>query len=248
MAGDHDIVLGDRQRFAGGDAQLQLHEVEPGDRLGDGVLHLESGVDLEERDRAVGADHELDGAGALVADVTGERDGTVAERGTDLGGDARGGRLLDDLLIPPLDRALALAQVHHVAVRVADDLHLDVTAALEVRLDEHRSVTERGQRLARRCGDGVVEIVRRGGRLASPDRRRRRPPSRAPDRSRVASSAMRPSTTSIIGVVGTPASIAARLAATLSPSNVTCSGVGPTQTSPASMTACAKAAFSARNP
>jgi hypothetical protein len=38
---------------------------------------------------------------------------------------------------------------------------------------------------------------------------------------------LRPSTTSIIDVVGTPASSAARFAATLSPSNVTCSGVGP---------------------
>ena len=64
----------------------------------------------------------------------------------------------------------------------------------------------------------------------------------------VAPSAIRPSTTSIIDVVGTPASSAARLAATLSPSRVTCSGVGPTQTRPASMTACANAAFSARKP
>ncbi len=50
------------------------------------------------------------------------------------------------------------------------------------------------------------------------------------------------------GVVGTPASIAACFAAILSPSSAICSGVGPIQTMPASITLRAKAAFSARNP
>ena len=45
------VVLADRERFAGGDAQLELDQVEAGDRLGDGVLDLEAGVDLEEGDR-----------------------------------------------------------------------------------------------------------------------------------------------------------------------------------------------------
>jgi hypothetical protein len=35
------------------------HQVDAGDLLGDAVLHLEAGVDLEEGDGAVGADEEL---------------------------------------------------------------------------------------------------------------------------------------------------------------------------------------------
>ena len=48
--------------------------------LGHRVLDLQAGVDLEEVDRAVVADEELDGAGALVADVAGERERAVAQR------------------------------------------------------------------------------------------------------------------------------------------------------------------------
>ncbi len=71
--------------LAGGDTQLQLDEVEPGHRLGHRVLHLEPGVDLEERDGLVGADHELDGAGTFVAHVPGKRDRAVAQRCSDIG-------------------------------------------------------------------------------------------------------------------------------------------------------------------
>ena len=37
---------------AGGDVQLQLDEVEAGGQLGDRVLDLQAGVDLEERERS----------------------------------------------------------------------------------------------------------------------------------------------------------------------------------------------------
>ncbi|MEZ5228841.1 MAG: hypothetical protein R2710_19915 [Acidimicrobiales bacterium] len=57
-----------------------------------------------------------------------------------------------------------------------------------------------------------------------------------------------PGEASVVPAVGTPASIAAFFAATLSPSSAICSGVGPTQMSPASITCWANAAFSAKNP
>ena len=126
------------------------------------MLDLQAGVDLEERDRrpaGIGTDHELDGAGALVADVAGQCHRTVAQSSPDLGGDPGRRRLLDDLLIATLDGALAFAQVHDVAVLVAEHLHLDVASAFEVRLDEHRTVAERGERLTRCCGDRIIEFV-----------------------------------------------------------------------------------------
>ena len=42
-----DLAPAERQRLAGGDAELPLDEIEPGHRLGDGMLDLEPGVHLE---------------------------------------------------------------------------------------------------------------------------------------------------------------------------------------------------------
>ena len=53
--------------LAVGDAEHLADQVDAGDLLGDRVLDLQAGVDLQEGDRAVGADEELDGAGADVA-------------------------------------------------------------------------------------------------------------------------------------------------------------------------------------
>jgi len=72
---------------------LQLDQVEAGHRFGHRVLDLQTRVDFEERDGrctvSVGTHHELDGAGPLVAHVSGESDRSGAQRFTDLGGDAR---------------------------------------------------------------------------------------------------------------------------------------------------------------
>src|SRR5699024_12694268 len=57
----------------GGDAQLAAHQVHSGDLRGHGMLDLEPGVDLEEREGAVDADQELAGAGADVAGLAHDR-------------------------------------------------------------------------------------------------------------------------------------------------------------------------------
>ena len=164
--------------------ELELDQVEPGDRLGDGVLDLEAGVDLEERDRPVVADEELDGAGVLVADVPGERDRAIAQRRTDLGGDPGRGGLLDDLLVPALDRALTLAEVDHVPVGVADDLDLDVAPVGDVGLDEHGAVAERRRGFAGRGLDGAGEAGRLGDHPHASSAAAGRPPSPVPGRRR----------------------------------------------------------------
>ena len=57
----------ERQRLAVGDPELPAHQVDAGDLLGDRVLDLQPGVDLEEGDQPVLGDEELDGAGTDVA-------------------------------------------------------------------------------------------------------------------------------------------------------------------------------------
>ena len=58
----------ERQRLAGGDAELPLDQVEAGDRLGHRVLDLQPRVHLHEVEGAVRLEQELDRAGALVGD------------------------------------------------------------------------------------------------------------------------------------------------------------------------------------
>ena len=66
------------ERLAGGDPDLLLHQVEAGHHLGHRVLDLDPGVHLHEVEAAVGVEQELDRAGAVVADVRGQRHGRLA--------------------------------------------------------------------------------------------------------------------------------------------------------------------------
>src|SRR5205085_7385790 len=86
------------------------------------------------------------------------RDGGLAHPGPQVVVDGGRRRLLDDLLVPALDRALALEQRHDVAVRVREDLDLDVPRRLDVTLEEDRRVPERARRLPARAFDRVGEV------------------------------------------------------------------------------------------
>ena len=113
------------------------------------MLDLEAGVHLEEV-RLTVRDEELDRAGAGVADLLAQRDRRLVQRGAQLVAEAERRRLLDDLLVATLRRAVALEEVHDVAGVVAEHLHLDVPTGLDVLLDQHRVVAERRGGLALR--------------------------------------------------------------------------------------------------
>ena len=138
------------------------------------MLDLDPAVQLEEVD--VGAvDEELGRAGALVADRLRERDGAGGDPRPGRRVEADGGRLLDELLMAPLDRAVARAE-NGDAAGVPEELRLDVARPLEVALAEHRAVAERRLRLALGRCERVVQLGRRSERRASRGRRRRRQP------------------------------------------------------------------------
>src|SRR5262249_42791618 len=157
-----DVLLPELDRPALGDLDLQPHQVETGDLLGDGMFDLEARVHLEEVELAVRCEDELDGPGSDVADGPGcptrRRAQTLAQPGIDPGRR----RLLDHLLVAALDRALALAQVDDCAVRVAEHLDLDVSRALDVALHQQRVVPERAERLAasrrQRAGESLLAL------------------------------------------------------------------------------------------
>ena len=149
------VLLREAQLEPGGDPDLLLHEVDAGHRFGDGMLHLQPGVDLEKVELPF-AEDELDRAGVHVARGGGGPDRGFAHGRPEVRREGRRGGLLHDLLVAALDRALALAEVHGVAVAVADDLDLDVAGMEHVSLEIHGRVAEsRASGLSRALDRGL---------------------------------------------------------------------------------------------
>jgi hypothetical protein len=136
MAVQLDLVLGrdargrHRRWQAAGDVNLRLDDVDAGDLLGHGVLDLDARIDLDEVEGAgVGIHQELDRAGAAITHVLPIL--SVAASSWRAGRrQIRGGRALDDLLVAALHGAVALEQMHQIAMGIAEDLHLDMAGAL----------------------------------------------------------------------------------------------------------------------
>ena len=137
------------------------------------MLDLDPPVQLEEEEVAA-VEHELRGARADVADRAGEADRGLAHPRAQLGVERDRRRLLEHLLVAALHRALALAERDHRAVRVGEQLDLDVPRPLEVALEEQTVVAEGRARLAAGGLDRLVELGRASARPAC--RGRRRPP------------------------------------------------------------------------
>ncbi len=160
MAGERNLLLRPRQRLAGGHAQLPLDQVDAGDEFRHRVLDLQAGVHLQEGEAPGLIEQKLDRASAAVADGRGQGDGRRAQLGPQCGRDDRRRRLFDHLLVAALDAALALAQVQHVAVVVAEDLHLDVARARHGPLQQQVAVAKGRRRLAPRPGQRRGQFLR----------------------------------------------------------------------------------------
>jgi hypothetical protein len=145
------------KRLAGRDPQLVGDEITTGHEFRDGVLDLQPRVHLEERRLAAIVDKELAGTRAHVADGARERERGLAESMPKVRRHYGRRRLFENLLVAALDRAVALAQVHAVAVAIEDHLDLDVTPALDEALEDETVVAEGRHRLAPRGREGVRE-------------------------------------------------------------------------------------------
>ncbi len=150
-AGRRAVTLCDTDDAAFGDADLRLDDVHAGDHLGDGVLHLDARIDLDEVALAVvGIHQELDRAGMGVAHRCHQLQRAAAQRGTSCRVQVGRRGAFHHLLVAPLHGAVALVQMHQIAVLVAQDLHLDVACAADQLLEIDLVVAEGGQRLAPR--------------------------------------------------------------------------------------------------
>ncbi len=233
MAAEDDVLLAERERLAGRDADLLADDVDARHELRDRVLDLEARVHLEEEE-ALADEQPLDRAGAAVADRARGLDGDRADPLAQRRRDRRPGRLLDELLVAPLDRAVALAEVDDVAVRVREDLHLDVARILEVLLDVDVGVREEALALGRCPLERARALLLRERdveALAAAAARGLEGDGEA-DRARRRERLLRASASGVIvpGTTGTPASSISRRAVVLTPMLSIASGGGPTKT------------------
>ena len=84
-----DVGLLQLQRQAGGHLDLGAHQVDAADGLGDRVLDLQAGVQLQEPPAAVRVEQELDGTRALVSGRRGHRQRRLAQLRAQLAVDGR---------------------------------------------------------------------------------------------------------------------------------------------------------------
>ena len=156
-----EVLLPERERLALRDPDLRLHEVDAGHHLGHRVLDLEPGVHLEEAGIEVRVDEELERPGVDVAGALHERHREIAHLLPQRGGEEGGRALLDHLLVPPLDGALALEEVDDVAVVVGEDLDLDVPRPRERLLEVDALVAEGAPGLGSRAGECLASSAGR---------------------------------------------------------------------------------------
>src|SRR5579885_929887 len=154
------LALLELERFALGESDALLDQIDSGDHLGDAVFDLDAGVHLDKVELAVGSEQELNGADVGVADDFGGANGRLAHLLAQSGGKNGAGRFLDYLLMAALDRAVAFAEVDNVAEIVGDDLKLDVTGVLEILLEVHRPRTEGGFAFGARDREQPFQLFR----------------------------------------------------------------------------------------
>jgi hypothetical protein len=160
VALDRQLLLRQRQRFPGSNPQLPFDQIQPGDHLGHRMLDLQPGVHFHEVEVAVFVGDEFHRAGIHIADRPRRRNRGVAHFAAALSRHSRCRRLLEDLLMTALHRAVALEQIHAMPLRVRKHLHLDVPRTGEILLDQHPVIAERGGRFALRRSERIGKIPR----------------------------------------------------------------------------------------
>ena len=91
-------ILGDGKLAALGDAELLANEVVAGGLFGNGVLHLEARVDLEEGDESIRTHKVLHRTGAVVSGLAADALCGFMDGGALLIGEEGGRGLFDELL------------------------------------------------------------------------------------------------------------------------------------------------------
>ncbi len=124
-----------------------LHQVHARHKFGDRVFHLQARVHFEEEEGAVLARHKFHRAGAVVVHGLGQRHGLLAHEFPGLGVEQWRRCFLHHLLIAALDGTLALTQMDHIAVLVAEHLNFNMARVDDEFFEEDAVIAKAGFRL-----------------------------------------------------------------------------------------------------
>ena len=131
------------ERVPARDEQLRADQVDIGGLLGHGVLDLDPRIHLDEHVTALTIDEELHRPGVDVSDLAREPHGIREERFPYPRVEIWRRSQLDQLLVPALDGAVALEQMHDLTLLVSEHLDLDVPRTQDGLLQIDRSISER---------------------------------------------------------------------------------------------------------
>src|SRR3954451_1334647 len=135
MPAQDDVRLREAERLSSRDPDLHRHHVHAGQRLRHRVLDLDAAVDLDEVEVTGTVDEEFERAQILVARRDRGTNRTISQLAPGRIREGRRRRLLDDLLVPALDGAVALAEVDALAIAIDGNLDLDVAILVEPLLE-----------------------------------------------------------------------------------------------------------------
>ena len=142
MSSTLNVGLCKRQFRSLGDREHGQDQIDSRRGFGDGVLHLQASVHLQEVEISLRVEQVLEGARGEVAERTCAFDAGPAHPFGQLRREHRARCFLDDLLVPTLHRTVALEQMDDVAVLVAEDLDFDVPGGFEVLFQVHGAIGE----------------------------------------------------------------------------------------------------------
>ena len=152
-----------------------MYEVGGSHHLGNAVLDLDPRVHFDEVELSVGREQKLDRADIGVANDLRRAHRSLAHFFAQALGHYGAWRFFEDLLMAPLDRAVALAEMDDVAIVVGQDLEFDVARMLEVLLEIHGARAESGFGSPRGPAKKFAQFAAHRAQRAYPCHRRRRP-------------------------------------------------------------------------
>jgi len=140
-----DVFLGETELFKGdtsSNLDLSSDDIDSSDFLGDSVLDLDSGVDLDKVMSALLVDQEFGSTGISVLDGSSKLESIVKDSLSDRLVKVRSGCDLDDLLlalyykwahllVSSLDGTVSLEKVDTVALSISKKLDLDMSGVIQ---------------------------------------------------------------------------------------------------------------------
>jgi hypothetical protein len=121
------------------------------------VFDLDPGVHLHEEEAPVLVEQELHRTGVAVPDRRSGQHRSVAHLAPEFRVECRARALLDQLLMPSLNRAVSLAEMNDVPMIIAHHLYLDVPWPGDILLHVHGRVVEGSLGLVARHHEGAAQ-------------------------------------------------------------------------------------------